>query len=242
MTDKMNVKPKIVVTLSAFHHEWESTFDLVDENLSCIDMIEYRADLCGELSVDEYLLDLNRLKEKYNDIPLIFTYRTKGQGGNGELLPNDYFELCKAVIEAEAVDIIDIELLLYEDLMEKLLQVANHHHVEVLVSHHDFEHTPSSKDLKAIFKRMKDLGAEYCKVAVMPEDGKDVLKLMLTVYETKRDCDKKVVGIAMGEQGKLSRLAAGSFGSDLTYGHIGQEAAPGQLHVQQLKALMDIYQ
>lgn len=242
MTEQMNVKPKVVVTLSAVQHEWEKTFELVEQNLPFIDMIEYRADLCGEMSVDDYLNDVKQLKAQYADKPLIFTYRTQGQGGQGELLPHDYFELSKAVIEAEMIDIIDIELLLYEDLMEELLQAARHHHIQVLISHHDFEHTPSSKDLKAIYQRMKDLGADYCKVAVMPADGKDVLKLMMIVYETKRDCDKKVVGIAMGEQGKLSRLAAGTFGSDLTYGHIGKEAAPGQLHVQQLKTLMDIYQ
>ncbi len=239
--DKCNVTPKIVVTLSAANNEWDETIQCLTDNLQSIDIIEYRADLCGELTPEDYISQLKMLKEQFT-LPLIFTYRSKGQGGNGDKEPNAYFELVNEVLSADVIDIIDIELLLYEDLMDELINEARNHDVEVLISHHEFEHTPDIKELKANYARMQKLGADYSKLAVMPEDGRDVLKLLLAVYETKQDCDNHIVGIAMGEQGKLSRLAGGVFGSSLTYGHIGKEAAPGQLHVKQLKSLMEIYQ
>ncbi|TDM12572.1 type I 3-dehydroquinate dehydratase [Macrococcus lamae] len=240
--DKCNVFPKIVVTLSTNNSEWESTVNRLLENISYIDMIEYRADLCAELTADEYIKDLKMLKEKFDDLPLIFTYRTEGQGGKGGKEPHAYYELIKEILAAGVIDIIDIELLLYEDLMDKLIKDARAHDTQVLISHHEFEHTPSSKELIALYNRMQGLGADYSKLAVMPEDGRDVLKLLSAVYETKQECENHIVGIAMGEQGKLSRIAGGAFGSSLTYGHIGEEAAPGQLHVKQLKSLLEIYQ
>ncbi|KAA1042508.1 type I 3-dehydroquinate dehydratase [Macrococcus equipercicus] len=238
--DKCSVTPKIVVTLSSTNNDWKETIERLSENMSYIDMMEYRADLCGELAVEDYIADLKMLKEQFT-LPLIFTYRSKGQGGKGEKEPHAYYELVKEIVAANIIDIIDIELLLYEDLMDELIEAARMHHVQVLISHHEFDHTPSSKDLIALYNRMQGLGADFSKVAVMPADVRDVLKLLLAVYETKQNCDNHIVGIAMGEQGKLSRIAGGSFGSSLTYGHIGEEAAPGQLHVKQLKSLLEIY-
>ncbi|ULG74823.1 type I 3-dehydroquinate dehydratase [Macrococcus brunensis] len=240
--DKVNVKSKIVVTLSADKNQWEDLYKKVEDNELFIDIIEYRADLCGGEETSDYLEDLQTLKEKFSNLPIIFTYRTHGQGGKGELEPNEYYALNRSIIEAGGIDIIDIELFLYEDLRNELIELAHDKGIQVLVSHHEMDHTPSLKEMKALYQHMQQLNVDYSKLAVMPEDGRDVLKLLTAVYETKQDSDHHIVGIAMGEQGKLSRLAGGAFGSALTYGHIGQEAAPGQLHVQQLKALMEIYQ
>ncbi|WP_165980608.1 type I 3-dehydroquinate dehydratase [Macrococcus carouselicus] len=240
--ENVNVKPKIVVTLSAAKNQWDDLYKKIEDNELYIDIIEYRADLCDSQEVPDYVEDIKALKEKFNRLPLIFTYRTRGEGGQGSKEPNDYYELNKAIIEEECIDIIDIEMLLYEDLRDELIQLARAKGIQVLVSHHEMEHTPSLKELKALYQHMQQLNVDYSKLAVMPEDGRDVLKLLTAVYETKQDSHHHIVGIAMGEQGKLSRLAGGAFGSDLTYGHIGQEAAPGQLHVQQLKSLMEIYQ
>ncbi|GGA99503.1 3-dehydroquinate dehydratase [Macrococcus hajekii] len=240
--DKVNVKPKIVVTLSADQDQWESLYEKISDNELYIDIIEYRADLCGGEKAADYIEDIKALKEKFSDLPIIFTYRTHGQGGKGMKEPNEYYKLNKEIISEQCTDIIDIELLLYEDLRNELIQLAKEKGIQVLVSHHEMEHTPSLKELKALYQHMQQLDIDYSKVAVMPEEGRDVLKLLTAVYETKQDSHHHIVGIAMGEQGKLSRIAGGAFGSALTYGHIGEEATPGQLHVQQLKSLMEIYQ
>lgn len=86
----------------------------------------------------------------------------------------------------------------------------------------------------AMYKKMITLDADYCKLAVMPHDGKDVLNLMDAVYETKQAYDTNVIGIAMGDIGKITRLACGVFGSSMTFGYVGEPVAPGQIHVRDL--------
>ena len=53
--------------------------------------------------------------------------------------------------------------------------------------------------------------------------------------------DIDVVGISMGELGIMTRITGGLFGSRLTYGFVGSEAAPGQLHVKNIKEQLALY-
>lgn len=232
---------QVVVTFNPIASSFDDTINKIEENLKYINIIEYRADLAKEKNREDYCKDIELLKEKFPDLPVMFTYRTTGQGGGGSFEPTEYYELIKFMVERRLIQIVDIELLLYEDLMDDLLKVTRLNQIQVIISHHEFDHTPSTKELRAYYERMKSLGADFCKIAVMPEDGRDVLKLLTAVYETNQNCDAHIVGIAMGEIGKLTRVAGGEFGSALTYGHVGTEAAPGQLHVKDLSAMRSIY-
>ena len=235
-----NVKPKIVVTFTKAFNENQKEIEEIKANEAFIDIIEYRADLI-EGDVTTYINDIKALKAQFPNIKIMFTYRTQGEGGKGNNDTKPYFDLCMKMIDSKLIDILDIELMIYADLMDQLLKHSRENGVEILLSHHDVLFTPRIKDMMAIYDKMRKLGADYCKLAVMPLDGRDVVNLLSAVYETKQKCDLNIVGIAMGELGKITRLAGGVFGSYLTYAHLGTQAAPGQLHVTDLKTHLELF-
>lgn len=87
---------------------------------------------------------------------------------------------------------------------------------------------------------MQEFGADLIKIAVMPKSRKDVLTLldaeeeMVTKYAKCPMC-----AISMGRLGAVSRACGEVFGSDLTFGAVGKLSAPGQIKIEELRAIME---
>ena len=45
--------------------------------------------------------------------------------------------------------------------------------------------------------------------------------------------------MAMGQMGIITRIAGESFGSDITFGSVGEVSAPGQLEINDLKLILE---
>ncbi|TDM17390.1 type I 3-dehydroquinate dehydratase [Macrococcoides canis] len=240
MSDKGLAIPKIIVTLSDVQNEDNVYVKEAEENSIFFDIIEYRADL-KVMPAAEYKDELLYIKSHFPNKKILFTYRMFDDRDRAMIEAADYYEIIKFVITNDLCDIIDIDLMIYEQYMTDLLLLARQHQIEVLISHHEFQYTPRIKDMLAMYKKMITLDADYCKLAVMPHDGKDVLNLMDAVYETKQAYDTNVIGIAMGDIGKITRLACGVFGSSMTFGYVGEPVAPGQIHVRDLHHQLALY-
>ena len=52
---------------------------------------------------------------------------------------------------------------------------------------------------------------------------------------------KPIIAVAMGEEGQVSRICAGDFGSVLSYGCGSKQTAAGQFNVEQLDKYMTKY-
>ena len=77
------------------------------------------------------------------------------------------------------------------------------------------------------------------KVAVTPLSEENTMEFLYKGYHLPSE-NKVLIG--MGKAGQVSRFIGFSFGSILTYGHLGQSAAPGQVAVADLaKSLRQIY-
>ncbi|MEB8170647.1 type I 3-dehydroquinate dehydratase [Macrococcoides caseolyticum] len=240
MSDKGLAIPKIIVTLSDVQNKDNVHVKEAEENSAFFDIIEYRADL-KVMTIADYKDELLYIRSQFPNKKILFTYRMFDDRDRATIEAADYYEIIKFIISNDLCDIIDIDLMIYEQYMTDLLQLARQHQIEVLISHHEFQYTPRIKDMLAIYKKMITLDADYCKLAVMPHDGKDVLNLMDAVYETKQAYDTNVIGIAMGEIGKITRLACGVFGSSMTFGYVGEPVAPGQIHVRDLHHRLALY-
>lgn len=107
----------------------------------------------------------------------------------------------------------------------------------VIVSEHDFETTPSEKELTSMVERARAQGADIVKIATMAGSREDVVRLL----EFTRTCRTPVVAFAMGPIGKISRVIAPLFGTLFTYGYITKPVAPGQLPVEELANEIDRY-
>ena len=206
------------------------------------DVVEWRVDYFSHLSDTASVLVTGRtLAEQLSGTPLLFTCRTQVEGGETTIDDEAYGELNLALIESGTIDLVDVEYQRQRAVVEQILAVARSHSVPVIASNHDFSGTPAKDEILARLQEMQRLGADICKIAVMPHSASDVLILLdatLTMHE--RYADRPLITMAMGGLGVVSRLSGQVFGSAASFGTVGTPSAPGQLNVEDLHKVMTL--
>ncbi len=111
------------------------------------------------------------------------------------------------------------------------------HQRELIISYHNYEKTPSEKELESIMKTCYLQGADVTKIATMVSDDKDVSAL-LGLYGKK---GRKVI-LGMGVKGMITRVASVPMGAEFTFASSDESAAtaPGQLTEKELNEIYDI--
>ncbi len=171
---------------------------------------------------------------------LLFTWRTKGEGGERTISTQDYFTMLERLIPTGLVDAIDIELFFDQDRMLKTIEFAKVHGITIIMSNHDFHCTPSREVIVNRLIQMKEFLADVPKIAVMPQSSKDVLTL-LTVTESWKETGKApVITMSMAGECLISRLCGEIFGSAVTFGAAGKSSAPGQIDAEELRRILEI--
>ena len=200
------------------------------------DLVEWRADYYCDAARPEALLDtLQKLRAALGDMPLLFTLRTKHEGGRAELDAASYEALNAAAAESGCVDLIDVELFRDAAAMRKQI-AALKRNVTVIVSYHDFFTTPTQGEIVTILTRAMELGADISKIAVTPQTDVDVLTLLAASVEMREQHpDQLILTISMGARGVLTRIGCGFSGSCITFGAVGEASAPGQIQAGDLK-------
>lgn len=235
-------QPKVCVSLIARNFEELFAEAMRVSKLDC-DIIEWRADYF--MYVDDLAFMRKAayfVRYAIEDKPLIFTFRTLDEGGGQYIDPTYYFELNKAMIELGLIDAVDLELDMLLDQMTDIRVVAKKNNIKILMSSHNMSCTPSKEAMTELLYEMQDFGADICKLAVMPNDMSEVLKILETSNEIQINRPNMVFAlIGMGEVGRLTRLTGELFGSSLSFASNGKHlSAPGQLPIKTLREGMDI--
>lgn len=206
------------------------------------DIVEWRVDHFQEIDDTEKVKEmLGELKTLLGGIPLLFTCRTKKEGGNQEISAEDYVKLYREVIGTGDAELVDVEMMMGEEVCSSLIQCAHDNQVSVVMSNHDFERTPDKETLIARFRSMQEQGADVPKIAVMPHSPGDVLTLLSATYEfTEKYADRPVISMSMGWLGSISRIAGEFFGSALTFAAAKHASAPGQLSVNDMDHILKV--
>lgn len=205
------------------------------------DLVEWRVDWFEKSTSSIDLLSvLTGLRNILEDTPLLFTFRTSAEGGETEIDKETYFKVNLNAIETGLIDLIDVELFMGEDLATQIIDAAHSRNIKVVISNHDFERTPAKKEIITRLQRMQNLGADICKIAVMPLDKNDVLTLLNATEEMNDTyASVPIVTMSMGKLGVLSRICGEFFGSAITFGTAGNESAPGQIPANELSILIN---
>lgn len=205
-----------------------------------IDILEWRVDYFEEIENIEKVKDtLEKMHNILQNKPLIFTFRSKKEGGERLLSIEYYFKLNKEIIETQLVDIVDIELFTGHKEVEYLVKKAHDNKVKTIISNHDFDKTPEEEEIVKRIEKMITLGGDLPKIAVMPNSEKDVLNLLgATSIIKNKYKDKPIVTMSMGSLGLISRLSGEIFGSAITFGCVGKPSAPGQIYYKELKDIL----
>lgn len=214
------------------------TKEVVDHHT---DIVEWRGDwYCDILKEEKVLSVLPEIREIIGDKPLLFTFRSAGEGGEQVIHIKDYVKLCNVIIESGYVDIIDVELYTGDQQVREIVEKAHAHNVKVMISNHDFQNTPDKDEIVRRLCKMQELGADLIKIAVMPKNRKDVLTLLAAEEEMMENHAKcPMCAISMGRLGAVTRACGEIFGSDLTFGSVGKLSAPGQIKIEELRAIME---
>ena len=206
------------------------------------EIVEWRADWFE--SVDEFKSVkqvLRNLREVLGEVPLLFTFRTKGEGGEKELSEESYLMLNLEVIRSGHADLVDVEILRGDVCVKRLIEEAHAYGVKVIGSNHDFEGTPGKDEMIRRLCEMQRMQADILKIAVMPKNSKDVLVLLEATEEMNRKfAERPLVTMSMGGYGVVSRMSGEIFGSSITFGAAEKASAPGQMGAEELKNVLDM--
>ncbi len=233
-------KPKICVPI--VERNRETVLSYAEKALDAKpDMIELRADWFEAMNNMEALVVLVKdLREILGDTLLLFTIRTKAEGGEAQLDAKEYEQICNRICKEGDVDFIDVEAFMEEGLLQRICEVAHENGVYVIASNHDFKKTPKEQEIVRRLRYMEDNGADIPKIAVMPEKERDVLVLlsaMLRYYE--EGGVKPIITMSMSGLGAVSRMAGEIFGSAVTFATAGQVSAPGQIEIREMQVILE---
>lgn len=135
-------------------------------------------------------------------------------------------------------DLIDVEIR-HWPYAKFMTALARRHDVDVIHSYHQFEGQFQFKDAARWAKKSQQIRGDIFKVAMTPHTNHELEQFLSWGMKLKNPA--KVL-IGMGKVGEPSRFLAPSFGSVMTYGHLGTSAAPGQMAADKLgKAIRDVY-
>lgn len=193
---------------------------------SQVDLFEVRIDLIGD--------DWQEVARQITK-PWIACNRSAAEGGLWQENEARRIEGLLQAIELGA-EMVDIEL-----RTKNLANIVKliRRRKKCLLSYHNLEKTPSFDAMKQIVQQQIKAGADVCKVVTTArsfEDNTSVLRLISEFPDTG------VVAFAMGPLGTTSRVLCPLVGGDFTYASLaeGQESAPGQITVNELRAIYDM--
>lgn len=198
------------------------------------DIIEVRLDRLKEPLSSTTLESLLKLKEK-TGLSTVLTLRPKWEGGNFEGDEESRLEILKGAIET-GFDYIDLEIKMDEKKRDGLIANAKKSGVITIVSYHNYQETPSWKEIFNKIKECADTGADIAKVVYYNKSIGDALNV-LKAGSAAKNIDHNFTAMGMGPYGHITRILAPAIGCELVYASLeeGKEASEGQIDIMTLK-------
>ena len=206
------------------------------------DVVEWRVDWYEDIfdfaKTEE---TMKALREVLGETPILFTFRTSIEGGEKSIETETYVELNQNAAKTGLVDLVDVEAFTGDDAVKAVVETAHANGVKVIASNHDFHKTPAKDEIVSRLRKMQELGADIPKIAVMPQNKKDVLTLLSATEEMESEyADRPIITMSMSGTGVISRLCGEVFGSALTFGAVGKVSAPGQMGIEDLTTVLGL--
>jgi 3-dehydroquinate dehydratase-1 len=183
----------------------------------------------AEIRIDQLDLSDDQLKSLFS-----IKKKTVATCRPGKFEDAQRLKLLKLAINA-GTGYVDIEYEANSTFRKELIELARTNHTQVIISYHNFDKTPATKDLTDIIKQSVKWGANKVKITTMAKIPADCSRIM-SLYEK----NKNLIAFCMGQMGTITRVAAPLLGADFTYAALEYKlaTAPGQLVVDEM---MDIY-
>ena len=211
-------------------------FERAEAALKEAKFLEFRLD---SLPKPAAALDkLKRFLDEHRDVTAIATCRRKEHGGNFAGSLKAELEILSSAAEC-GCQIVDLEVESAEEAKPAQLARLRTTGAALLISFHDFTRT---KGLQLAAQRIERFNPDFVKVVSTARSLADNLALLRLIEDLS--ISSQVVGIAMGEEGILSRVLAPRAGAAFTFASFaeGAETAPGQVTARTLRELYRVEQ
>ena len=171
---------------------------------------------------------------EHKDVTAIATCRRKAHGGGFDGPLAAQLEILAKAAQA-GCHIIDLEVESAEEAKPLQISKLRSAGAALLISYHDFTRT---KGLDQAADRIEAFKPDFVKVVSTARSLSDNLAVLRLIED--RSLGSHVVGIAMGEEGLVSRVLGPRAGAAFTFASYseGSETAPGQVAAETLR---DIY-
>jgi 3-dehydroquinate dehydratase-1 len=186
--------PKIIVPIVGVTKDdiiaEAKTFDSIP-----VDMVEWRVDWFENVfEFDKVEEVLKELRDALGNIPILMTFRTSKEGGEKAIEPEAYAKLNIKAAQTGYVDFVDVEIFTGDEIVKKIIDGVHAAGARVIASNHDFFKTPAQSDIVYRLRKMQDMGADIPKIAVMPQNKRDVLTLLSATEEMVTDyADRPII-------------------------------------------------
>ncbi len=200
--------------------------------------LEFRLDF---LSRPAAVPELKALLARRRDITAIATCRRKPHGGHFTGSLNAELEILLKAAEA-GCHIVDLEIESAEQCtrsqLAKFRAGLRTAGAALLISSHDFTRTRRPDGLNQTAQRIAAYEPEFVKVVTTARNLADNLAVLQMIED--QSLNSHIVGIAMGEEGLISRVLSPRAGAAFTFASAadGIETAPGQVSA---RTLLDLY-
>jgi 3-dehydroquinate dehydratase-1 len=187
------------------------------------DIVEVRLDLIGPETTG-WLEHAKAIEAQ--GFPVVVTVRLSSEGGRWAQPDDARLPLFETALEH--LSAVDIEL--RSPVVEPVSAAARRRQRALIVSHHDFDGTPSAHELRRIIFKAAEYGP-VVKIATFTQTEADVATLR-ELFSQKWPVSLCVLG--MGPFGPRTRAEFPRLGSCLTYGYVDVPVASGQVPAREL--------
>jgi 3-dehydroquinate dehydratase / shikimate dehydrogenase len=187
------------------------------------------------------LPELKAFLNRRRDVTVIATCRRKSNGGRFTGSLNAELELLQNAAET-GCHVVDLEIESVEQMsrpqLAKFRSALRAAGASLLISSHDFSRTRRPDGLSQVAKNIAAYEPEFVKVVTTARSLTDNLSILRMVEN--ESLDVQMVGIAMGEEGLISRVLSPRAGATFTFASAadGAETAPGQVSA---RTLLDLF-
>ncbi|KAB8237348.1 pentafunctional protein ARO1 [Aspergillus alliaceus] len=213
--------------------------DILEKACVGSDAVELRVDLLKDPASDSDIPSADYVAEQLSylrscvSLPLIFTIRTKSQGGR---FPDDAhdaaMELYRLAIRSGS-EFVDLEIAFPDEILRTVTEMKGHS--KIIASHHDPKGELSWANMSWMkyYNRALEYGdvIKLVGVAKSLDDNTALRKFKCWAEEAH---ETPLIAINMGDNGQLSRILNG-FMTPVSHPSLPFKAAPGQLSATEIR-------
>ena len=209
------------------------------------DAMELRVDLLedpqqpGRIPSVDYVAEQLALLRNAISLPIIFTVRTRKQGGR---YPDEAYEDALALYQLairSGIEFLDLEIQFPDDLLQTVVKSKGQ--TKIIASHHDPSGQLSWSDGSWVvhYSKAVQLG-DILKLVGLAKDQKDNVKLQDFKLWAASGHEVPLIAINMGVDGQLSRIQ-NSFMTPVSHPALPFKAAPGQLSAAEIRSALALH-